>query len=66
MKFKPHSELPCAQGAEGKGKFKQKWSSGEDVEESALLRKLVAPSAPTPADREEHTACGHAVFSTSC
>ena len=36
----------------------------EDVEESALVNKLVAPSAPTAADREEHTASGHAVFRT--
>ena len=33
----------------------------EDVEESAPLKKLVAPSAPTTADPEEHTASGHAV-----
>ena len=26
----------------------------EDVEESALVKKLVAPSAPTAADQEEH------------
>ena len=38
----------------------------EDVEESAPVKKLVAPSAPTAADREEHTASGHAVFRTWC
>ena len=36
----------------------------DDVEETALVRKLVAPPAPTAADREEHTARGHAVFRT--
>ena len=36
----------------------------EHVEESALVKKLVAPSAPTAADQEEHTASGHAVFRT--
>ena len=30
------------------------------------MKKLVAPSAPTAADREEHTASGHAVFSREC
>ena len=30
------------------------------------MKKLVAPSAPTAADREEHTASGHAVFRTWC
>ena len=38
----------------------------EDVEESAPVKKLVAPSAPTADDREEHTASGHAVFRTWC
>ena len=31
----------------------------EDVEESAPVKKLVAPSVPTAADREEHTAGRH-------
>ena len=35
-----------------------------DVEESALVKKLVAPSASTEADWKEHTASGHAVFRT--
>ena len=30
------------------------------------MKKLVAPTAPTAADREEHTASGHAVFRTWC
>ena len=30
------------------------------------MNKLVAPSAPTADDREEHTASGHAVFRTWC
>ena len=38
----------------------------EDVEESELVKKLVAPTAPTATDREEHTASGHAVFRTWC
>ena len=38
----------------------------EAVEESAPVKKFVAPSAPTAADREEHTASGHAVFRTWC
>ena len=38
----------------------------EDVEESALVKKIVVPSAATAADREEHTASGHAVFRTWC
>ena len=38
----------------------------EDVEDSELVKKLVAPTAPTATDREEHTASGHAVFRTWC
>ena len=38
----------------------------EDVEEGELVKKLVAPTAPTATDREEHTASGHAVFRTWC
>ena len=38
----------------------------EDVEESELVKKLVAPTAPRATDREEHTASGHAVFRTWC
>ena len=38
----------------------------EDVEESELVKKLVAPTAPTATDREEHMASGHAVFRTWC
>ena len=38
----------------------------DDVEENAPMNKLVAPSAPTADDREEHTASGHAVFRTWC
>ena len=43
------------------------WSSSgpavpDDVEESELVKKLVAPTAPTATDREKHTASGHAVF----
>ena len=38
----------------------------EDVEESELVKRLVAPTAPTATDREEHTASGHAVFRTWC
>ena len=38
----------------------------EDVEESELVKKLVAPTSPAAADREEHTARGHAVFRTWC
>ena len=36
----------------------------EDVEESALVQKLVAPSGPTAADQEEYTASVHAMFWT--
>ena len=36
----------------------------EDVEESELVKKLVAPTAPTATDREEHTTSWHAVFRT--
>ena len=32
----------------------------EDIEESAPVKKLVAPTAPTATDREEHMASGHA------
>ena len=39
-------------------KLKQQWS--------ALVKKLVAPSVPTAADPEEHTARAHAVFRTRC
>ena len=38
----------------------------EDVEESELVKKLVARTAPTATDREEPTASGHAVFRTWC
>ena len=38
----------------------------EDVEEGQPVKKLVAPTAPTATDREEHTASGHAVFRTWC
>ena len=38
----------------------------KDVEESELVKKLVAPTAPTASDREEHRASGHAVFRTWC
>ena len=38
----------------------------EDVEESELVKRLVAPTAPTATDREEHTTSGHAVFRTWC
>ena len=38
----------------------------EDAEESEPVKKLLAPTAPTATDREEHTARGHAVFRTWC
>ena len=38
----------------------------EDVKESEPVKKLVALTAPAAADREEHTASGHAVFRTWC
>ena len=38
----------------------------DDVEQSALVKRLVAPSVPTAADREEHIASEHAVFRTWC
>ena len=38
----------------------------KDVEESEPVKKLVAPTAPTATDREEHTASGHAVLRTWC
>ena len=38
----------------------------ENVEERELVKKLLAPTAPTATDREEHTASGHAVFRTWC
>ena len=38
----------------------------EDIEESELVKKLVAPTSPTATDREEHTASGHAVLRTWC
>ena len=38
----------------------------EDVEEGEPVKKLVAPTAPTATDREEHTASGHAVFRIWC
>ena len=41
-------------------------SAAMSVEENAPMNKLVAPSAPTADDREEHTASGHAVFRTWC
>ena len=77
MKLKPHSELPYAEGEEflevmsldrGAGVLLvqdggSSSSSGpaapEHVEESAPVKKLAA-------DREEHTASGHAVFRTWC
>ena len=37
-----------------------------DVEEGELVKKLLAPTAPTASDREEHTVSGHAVFRTWC
>ena len=36
----------------------------EDGEESEPVKKLVAPTAPTAADLEEHTVSWHAVFRT--
>ena len=80
-KLKPHSELPFKEGEEflevmsmhqGAGVVPveaggSSSSSGpevpEDVEKSVPLKKLVAPTA---AEREEHTAIGHAVFRTWC
>ena len=38
----------------------------EDVEEGEPVKKLVAPTAPTASEREEHAASGHAVFRTWC
>ena len=38
----------------------------EDVEEGEPVKKVVAPTAPTATDREEHTASWHAVFGTWC
>ena len=38
----------------------------KDVEESEPAKRLAAPTAPTAADREEHTASGHAVFRSWC
>ena len=38
----------------------------EDVKESAPVSKLVAPSPPSAAEREEHTASRQSVFRTSC
>ena len=38
----------------------------DDVEEGEPVKKLVAPTAPTATDREEHMASGHAVFRTWC
>ena len=38
----------------------------EDVDESGLVKKLMAPTAPTATDREEHIAGEHAVFRTWC
>ena len=37
----------------------------EDVGEGEPVKRLVAPTAPTASDREEHTASGHPVFRTS-
>ena len=78
-KLKPHSELPFKEGEEflevmsmDKAQAFCLWEKEEvqgvpeDVEESAPVRKLVAPAAPTAAEREEHTASGHAVFRTWC
>ena len=81
VKLKLHSELPYAEreellevmsldrGApvqEGGSSSSSGPAAPEDVEESALVKKLVAPSAPIAADREEHTASGHAAFRTWC
>ena len=38
----------------------------EDVEEGELVQELVAPTAPTATDREEHTASRHAVLRSWC
>ena len=38
----------------------------EDVEDGEPVKKLVAPTAPTATDREEHTASGHAASRTWC
>ena len=46
------------------------WKKGEaraaavQVEESESVKKLVAPTARTATDREEHMTSGHAVFRT--
>ena len=45
---------------EGGGSSSSGPAAGEPV------KKLVAPTAPTAPDREEHTTSGHAVFRTWC
>ena len=79
VNLKLHSEFPYAEGEKilevmlldrGAGVGGSSSSSGpavlEDVEESALVKNLVAPSAPPAADWEDHTASGNAVFRTWC
>ena len=72
-KLKPHNELPYSDQRAVVWPVEEVRSSSssgpallEDVEEGEPVKKLVAPTAPTAADREEHTASGHAVFRTLC
>ena len=79
MKLKLHSELSFAEGEEflevvslDRGEAwclcRKEEAQAAVVQQclSELVKKLVAPSLPTAADPEEHTASGHAVFRTWC
>ena len=67
VKLKPHNELPHSEGEELlEARSAVVPALPEDVEEGEPVKKIVAPTAPTATDREEHTASGHAVFRIWC
>ena len=75
MKLQPHSELPYAEGEEftvvmsldrGAGVRPVVQQRCRKTSRNVPMKNLVAPSAPTADDREEHAASGHAVSRTWC
>ena len=81
VKLKPHRVLPCTDDEEFMEVLALDRRAGvrpvqeggcsdsglaDDVEESAPVKKLVAPSPPAAADRGEHIASVHAVFRNWC
>ena len=82
VKLNPHNNMPYIEGEEflevmsmdqragacrRRWRLEQQWSSSSwRCRGGEPVKKLVAPTAPTGTDREEHTASGHAVFRTRC